>query len=182
MAVSKLQIRARLLSSITELMNPANRSAQSAMEVIDSLRDIEDREAILEILAKELKKENPEERCQIIFCLLHELADKNQTETALLAELANPALSDKIKSQIINVLRAFGNHLNYDDYLQYLQNPEEIIDADTTRLLASAILNPEAQIDFLDFINALPLREGKMLLDSLNNDYDGDNLANILAR
>ncbi len=181
MAVSKLQIRARLLSSITELMNPANRSAQSAMEVIDSLRDIEDREAILEILAKELKKENPEERCQIIFCLLHELADKNQTETALLAELANPALSDKIKSQIINVLRAFGNHLNYDDYLQYLQNPEEIIDADTTRLLASAILNPEAQIDFLDFINALPLREGKMLLDSLNNDYDGDNLANILA-
>ena len=67
MAVSKLQIRARLLSSITELMNPANRSAQSAMEVIDSLRDIEDREAILEILAIELKKENPEERCQIIF-------------------------------------------------------------------------------------------------------------------
>lgn len=61
------------------------------------------------------------------------------------------------------------------------KTPEEIIDADTTRLLASAILNPEAQIDFLDFINALPLREGKMLLDSLNNDYDGDNLANILA-
>ena len=181
MAVSKLQIRARLLSAISELMNPSNRSAQSAMEVIDSLRDIEDKTAILEILVKELKKENPEERCQIIFCILHELTDKNETETALLAELASPVLSDKIKSQIINVLRAFGNHLNYDDYLKYLDNPEEIIDADTTKLLASAIVNPEAQIDFLDFINALPPKEGKMLLESLNNDYDGDNLANILS-
>ena len=181
MTESKLQIRARLLSALTELMNPSNRSAQSAMEVIDSLRDIEDKTSILEILVKELKKENPEERCQIIFCILHELADKNATETALLAELASPALSDKIKSQIINVLRALGNHLNYDDYLKYLDNPEEIIDADTTRLLANAIINPEAQIDFLDFINALPLKEGKMLLDSLNNDYAGDSLANILS-
>ena len=181
MAVSKLQIRARLLSAITDLMNPSNHSAQSAMEVIDSLRDIEDKTSILEILVKELKKENPEERCQVIFCLLHELTDQNETETALLAELASPVLSDKIKSQIINILRAFGNHLNYDDYLKYLDNPEEIIDADTTRLLTSAIINPEAQIDFLDFINALPLREGKMLLESLNNDYDGDNLANILS-
>lgn len=181
MTVSKLQIRARLLSAITELMNPSNRSAQSAMDLIDSLKDIEDKTTVLDILVKELKKENPDERCQIIFCILNELTDKNDTETALLSELASPVLSDKIKSQIINVLRAFGNHLNYDDYLRYLNNPEEIIDADTTKLLSSAIINPEAQIDFLDFINALPLKEGKMLLESLNNDYDGDNLANILS-
>ena len=181
MTESKLQIRARLLSSITELLNPSNRPSQSAMNVIDSLRDIEDKDAIFEILLKELKKENPEERCQIIFCLMHELTDKNTAETALFAELSSTVINDKIKSQIINVLRAFGNHLNYDDYLQYLDNPEEIIDADTTRLLANAIINPEAQIDFLDFISALPTKEGKMLLESLNNDYEGDSLANILS-
>ncbi len=37
-----------------------------------------------------------------------------------------------------------------------------------------------AQIDFLDFVNALPEQEKEMLVSSLSQDYDGDNLANIL--
>lgn len=181
MTESKLQIRARLLSAIMELQSPANKNTQAATAIIASLSDIEDKNTILEILIKEFKKEISEDKVNILFCIMHELLKKNEVEEALLKELANPSLSDNIKSNIINILRGFGNHLNYDDYLQFLQNPQEIIDADTTRLLSNAIVNPESQIDFLDFINALPHKEGMMLLDSLNSDYDGDNLANILT-
>lgn len=181
MQETKLQIRARLLSAVSQMQNPSNKSPQAFDIIIDPLRDIEDKNAILEILIKEFKKDISEEKSQILFCIFHALLDKNVVEEALLKELANPTLSDSIKSHIINVLRGYGNHLNYDDYLKYLQNPQEVIDADTSRLLSNAIINPEAQIDFLDFINALPVKEAKMLLESLNNDYEGDNLANILS-
>lgn len=181
MSETKLQIRARLLSAIAELLNPSNKSRQALSSIIDSLKDIEDKNAMLEILIKEFKKDNSEEKTEILFCMIHELLEQSAVEEALMKELVNPSLSDAIKSNIINVLRGYGNHINYDDYLQYLENPQEVIDADTSRLLANAIINPEAQIDFLDFINALPPSEAKMLLESLNNDYDGDNLANILS-
>ena len=77
-------------------------------------------------------------------------------------------------------LRECSKHVNYEQYLQYFENPDEIIDADTVKLLENARINPEAQIDFLDFVNALPEQEKEMLVSSLSQDYDGDNLANIL--
>ena len=181
MTESKLQIRARVLSAIVDLQKPANRNPQSITAILASLADISDKNTILETILKELKTENTDDKQHILFFMISELLDKNKVEEAFLKELANPSVSDGIKSNLINILRGLGNHLNYDDYLNYLKNPEEIIDADTTRLLSNAIVNPEAQIDFLDFINALPETEAGMLLESLNSDYEGDNLANILS-
>lgn len=181
MSESKLQIRARVLSAIMELQKPANRSPQAIKSVLAPLCNISDKNTILEIILKELKKDNTDDKQHILFFLVSELLDKNKVEEAFLKELTNPSVCDTIKGKLINILRGLGNHLNYDDYLNYLQNPEDIIDADTTRLLSNAIVNPEAQIDFLDFINALPPTEAGMLLDSLNLDYNGDNLANILS-
>ncbi len=181
MTESKLQIRAKVLSAIVDLQKPANRNPQSITNILGTLAEISDKNTILETVLKELKTETTDDKQHILFFIISELLDKNKVEEAFLKELANPSVSDSIKANLINILRGLGNHLNYDDYLNYLKNPEEIIDADTTRLLSNAIVNPEAQIDFLDFINALPETEAGMLLESLNSDYDGDNLANILS-
>lgn len=112
--------------------------------------------------------------------LLNELVDKEKIEKLFFETLANPKIKDSVKAKIVTFLREIGKHVNYEQYLTYFENPDEIIDIDTVKLLESAKINPEAQIDFLDFINALAEPEKEMLVESLSNDYDGDNLANIL--
>ena len=176
---NKLQIRARLLSAIINLQN--NTSDLSFVgNTIDDLNTIPDKDAVLEILHKELLKENSEMRDYTISFLINELVDKEKTEKLFFETLANPKIKDSIKAKIVSFLREIGKHVNYEQYLTYFENPDEIIDIDTVKLLENAKINPEAQIDFLDFINALAEPEKEMLIESLTNDYDGDNLANIL--
>ena len=134
----------------------------------------------MDILHKELLKDNSEIRDYTITFLIGELVEKEQAEKLMFETLANPKINDKIKAKIVNFLRELGQHVNYDQYMTYFENPDEIIDADTIKLLENAKINPESQIDFLDFINALPEAEKSMLIESLNEDFDGDNLANIL--
>ncbi len=179
MPENKLQIRAKLLSAIINLQN--NTSDLSFVgNTLDDLNTIQDKDAVLEILHKELLKENSEMRDYTISFLLNELVDKEKIEKLFFETLANTKIKDSVKAKIVTFLREIGKHVNYEQYLTYFENPDEIIDIDTVKLLESAKINPEAQIDFLDFINALAEPEKEMLVESLSNDYDGDNLANIL--
>ena len=179
MPENKLQIRAKLLSAIINLQN--NTSDLSFVgNTLDDLNTIQDKDAVLEILHKELLKENSEMRDYTISFLLNELVDKEKIEKLFFETLANHKIKDSVKAKIVTFLREIGKHVNYEQYLTYFENPDEIIDIDTVKLLESAKINPEAQIDFLDFINALAEPEKEMLVESLSNDYDGDNLANIL--
>lgn len=176
---TKLQIRAKILSAIVNLQN--NHSDMSFVgNTIEDLNTIQDKSAVLDILHKEFLKDNSEIRDYTITFLIGELIEKEQTEKLMFETLANPKINDKIKAKIVNFLRELGQHVNYDQYMTYFENPDEIIDADTIKLLENAKINPESQIDFLDFISALPEAEKTMLIESLNEDYDGDNLANIL--
>lgn len=179
MTENKLQIRAKLLSAIINLQN--NNSDRSFVgNTLDDLNTIQNKDTVLEILHKELLKENSEMRDYTITFLIEELVDKEKSEKLMFETLANPKIKDTIKSKIVNFLRQTGKHVNYEQYITYFENPDEIIDSDTVKLLENARVNPESQIDFLDFLNALNEPEKEMLVDSLTQDYDGDNLANIL--
>lgn len=149
-------------------------------QTLGELSKIEDKTAVLDILNKEFLKENSEMRDYTITFLLRELVDASQTESVMFETLANPKIKDSVKSKVVGFLRESGKHVNYEQYISYFENPDEVIDADTVRLLENARVNPESQIDFLDFLVALPEEEKELLVDSLTNDYDGDNLANIL--
>lgn len=179
MSENKLQIRARVLSSIINLQNN-NSDLSFVGDTLDDLNTIQDKDFLLDVLYKEFLKDNTELRDYTITFLIGELVDKEQTEKLLFETLQNPKINDKIKAKVVNFLREFGKHVNYEQYLEYFENPDDVIDSDTTKLLENALINPEAQIDFLDFINSLPVPEKEILLDSLRDDYNGDNLANIL--
>ncbi len=179
MPENKLQIRAKLLSAIINLQNNTT-DLSFVGNTLDDLNTIQDKDTVLEVLHKELLKENSEMRDYTISFLINELVDKEKIETRFFETLANPKIKDSIKAKIVMFLREIGKHVNYEQYLTYFENPDEIIDIDTVKLLENAKINPEAQIDFLDFINALADPEKEMLVESLANDYDGDNLANIL--
>ena len=57
---------------------------------------------------------------------------------------------------------------------------EELINKETKQLLDTAIMNPEAQIDFMDFMSAISDEDKIILIKSLEEDYANDALANIL--
>ena len=179
MTENKLQIRAKLLSAIINLQN--NTSDRSFVgNTLDDLNNIQDKDSVLDILHKEFLKDNSELRDYTIAFLIEELIDQQMTEKLFFETLANPKINDKVKTKIVGFLRECGKHVNYEQYLQYFENPDEVIDADTVKLLENARVNPESQIDFLDFLNALPQKEKETLITSLADDYNGDNLANIL--
>lgn len=176
---NKLQIKARLLSAIINLQqNSQNKDFIN--EEIKELQAISDINALFDILKKEFYKDNTETRDYTITFLIQELTTQETIEKSLFEDLANPKINDKIKTKIIGLLREIGKHVSYEDYTAYFENPDEIIDSDTEKLLENAKINPEAQIDFLDFLTALPNQEKEILINSLTEDYDGDNLTNIL--
>lgn len=175
--LNKLQIKAEILTVISKLQT--NIEASSVEVVLKTLLEQDDKDSILEILLKELSKSNEEKGILICFLLL-KLCDNKKVEDSLWELLKNPAVNDSIKTVILNILKDMGNKVDYTKVEEYFENPEEVIDADTQRLLQMAIVNPEAQIDFMDFISSLSDTDKKILVESLGNDYTSDDLANIL--
>ena len=67
-----------------------------------------------------------------------------------------------------------GKFIEYDKYLDYFDEPQKVVEMDTQRLLSSALLNPEAQIDFLDFMETLSTDDKRLLIQSMIEDYSKD--------
>lgn len=152
-------------------------------EILRTLLLQDDKKTILDILMKELTKANEQRAILICFIslkLMNPQTSQKLLEDALWNILKNPSVLDSIKAIVLNVLKDMGNKVDYEKLEEFFENPNEVIDADTQQLLQSAIINPEAQIDFLDFLNSLSDADKKVLVQSLGEDYSSDNLANIL--
>ena len=175
--LNKIQIKAEILTVLSKLQTNIN--AANVDAVISTLIEQDDKDTIRDILIKELPKANEQKSVLICFLLL-KLCDKEKTENALWEVLKNPSVADSVKTVILNILKDMGNTVEYERIEECFENPEEAIDAETKRLLQSAIINPEAQIDFLDFLNSLSDVDKRMLVQSLGADYTSDDLANIL--
>lgn len=175
--LNKIQIKAEVLTVLSRLQ--ANLEAANVDELLKTLLAQDDKKSILEVLIKELSKASEQKAVLICFLLLKLCSDIG-LEEALWDCLKSPAISDATKTIILNVLKDMGNKVDYNKLEEYFENPNEVIDADTQRLLQVAIINPEAQIDFLDFLNSLSDIDRKILVQSLGEDYSSDNLANIL--
>lgn len=175
--LNKLQIKAEILTVISKLQT--NLETTNVEQILETLAIQEDKKSILEILVKELIKSNEQKTVLISFLAL-KLCDNKELENALWEILKNPSVNDTTKTIILNLLKDMGNKVDYDNLEEYFENPNEVIDADTQKLLQVAIINPEAQIDFLDFVNSLSENDKSLLIQSLGDDYSSDSLANIL--
>lgn len=175
--LNKLQIKAEILAVISKLQT--NLEASNIDYVLKTLAEQEDKKNILDILVKELLKSN-EQKAILICFLLIKLCDVKEVENSLWEILKSSSVSDATKAIVLNVLKDLGNKVDYEKLEEYFDNPEDVIDADTQKLLSVAIVNPEAQIDFLDFLQSLSDFDKKILVTSLGEDYTSDNLANIL--
>ena len=173
--MNKLQIKAEILTTIRTVAN----SASPNQSLIKDLRKIDDKDTVFNVLIRELS--NADEQKSLIICwLLTELIEVNKLTDELWNVIKSPDYSDRVKMIAFNMLKDLGNQIDYEVISGYFEQFNELINKETKELLDTAIMNPEAQIDFMDFLNAIKDEDKILLIKSLEDDYTGDALANIL--
>ncbi|MBQ8886397.1 MAG: hypothetical protein IJY61_01685 [Candidatus Gastranaerophilales bacterium] len=175
---SKLQIRAKILSVISEIKSSKLYGEDLLLSFISQLNDIEDKEFLFDVFFKEFIKLEEQEYL-FVSCLLKSLVDKEYISDKVLESLKSN-LSDDAKYKLVQLLRVVGGDYDFSALPSYFENPEDVLDKETKKLLENAVFNPESMLDFLDFVSAVSARDRKLLLDSLSLDYSGDVLANII--
>lgn len=173
--MNKIQIKAEVLATLTALST----ASKPDSALITDLRNIEDKKAVMDILIRELITA-PEQKAMLICWLLTELIDKDMLSDELWNVIKAPEYNDHVKMIAFNMLKDLGNKVDYDVISGYFEQFNELINEETRQLLETAIMNPEAQIDFMDFLSALSENDKITLIKSLEEDYDYDSLANIL--
>ena len=138
-----------------------------------------DKKIICKLLFKEINNSDSDKNL-LKFLLLRYCPAKELSEK-LWSIIKNSMTSNQAKIFALDLLRDIDSNWSYDECEQYLDNPDELVDADTKRILDNAIADPEVQIDFLDFLASLSDSDKVTLLKSLGNDYSKDELANMLV-
>jgi len=177
--MSKLQIRAEVLLMLQQLSCFEDVPKYEIDKYIKQFKETEDIDSILEILMKELARCD-DKKSQIIAYFLAELGSLEKLRDGLWDYIKDPASPDSLKDLSGIILKSLGEVATPEELLSYLNNPEELVDRETQKLMELASINPEAQIDFLDFLFSLPESEQINLINSIVNDSAEQHLANIL--
>lgn len=176
--LNKLQIKAEILTILSKLQKDVD--TPFIDEYLSVLYEQEDKTDILDVLLKELQRANESKSILICLILVKVFEQKYLEDEVFWKALENPMISDAAKSVIIGVLKDFGNAIDFEKVQHCFEDPQNMFDTETQRLLDNAIINPEAQIDFIDFLNALSQQDKETLVHSLADDYSSDELANLL--
>jgi hypothetical protein len=116
---------------------------------------------------------------QILIQLMMEVGTLQYLQEPLWAIIRDLKTSDDIKDSANLVLRHLGDPTDPDLYLEYLSDPEGLINRETIRMLNVSSENPEALIDFIDFILSLTEDDQIRMLSALEEDYPPGYLVNL---
>lgn len=178
--MSKLQVRAEVLLMLQQLSVYDDVPKSEIDKHLSQLKVSENVDEVLEILLKELARSDLK-KAQIIAYFLAELGTLERLKDGLWEYIKDPNLSDELKDLAGVILKALGDNSTPEELLSYLDNPDELVDKETQKLLELASVNPEAQIDFLDFLFSLPDDEQVSLISSMKEDFTNQHLANVFV-
>ena len=176
MILNPFEIKAEVLSIIEDCKDETNPIVlNQRVAVLDKQTDLQSIEKVLfkELLHADTSKE------KIIRFLLQRYVQKDRLITQLWSVLKNNMTSSEVKIIVLSYLRELETDWRYEDFDSSLGDID-IVDNDTKKLLENAIVNPEVQIDFLDFLASVNDKDKVLLVKSLGEDYSNDALANIL--
>ncbi len=176
---SKLVIRSEVLAVVQHLVSMADAPKNERLKQLKRLQDIQPQEPVLDVLVKELQRSGSTQTMQVVMQLLMELGNIEYLQDKLWAVIQDPKVPDEIKDASNLVLRHLGDTTDPDLYLEYLQDPQGLIGRETIRMLEVSTENPEALIDFIDFILSLEAPDQARLLGTLQHDYPSEYLVNI---
>ena len=178
--LNKLQIRAKVFEIIKSYTSEDDFASKLHIENLRVLNEFEDYEFVLEILMKELISSDGFE-LEAVQYILADYATLEMAENTIWNLLKDKNITDSKKEILLSLLRALGGKIDIPLLMDCMQNFDAVVDQQTQSLLQVAAINPEAQIDFLDFLSSLKTKEQVQLVKSLQDDFKGDELANILS-
>lgn len=181
MSLNKFELKALVFKIIDKIRNLKAVDEKILVETLDKLKSIKDAdfEFISRLLIKEINPDNQKAGTALFY-----MADYLSPETTrdfVLSELNSIRVSDNKKIFLINMLSASGIKIPPEELNVYLNNPDEAINFETSRFLEGAKIDPDQQIDFLDFYFSSGDFEKKELINSIINDFSGDKLINVLS-
>jgi len=176
--MSKLQVRAEVLMMLQQLSLFDDVPKSEIDTYLAKLQISENIDDVLEILLKELSRSDLK-KSQLIAYFLVELGSLEKLKDGLWNYIKDPVTSDTLKDLAGVILKSLGDDSSPEELLSYLNNPDELVDQETQKLLEIASMNPEAQIDFLDFLFSLPDNEQINLINSMQDDFTNKHLANV---
>ena len=173
--MNKIQIKAEFLILISKL----EAGDINCVESISALKDFEDKKYIIQLALKEAVS-GDDRKIQPILFVLSQVVQGDNLEELLWEYIKDNEYPDTMKIAAFNLLSRLNPDCNYLSVKDYIADIETIIEDETKEVLDTALMNPEAQIDFMDFLRSLSEEDKITLMDSLKEDYEGDALANIL--
>ena len=181
MSLNKFEQKALVFKCIDKIRFLNAVDEKILIETLDEIKAIKD--ADFDFISRLLIKEiNPD--YQKVGTALFYMADylsPESTKDYVLNELNSSRVSDNKKIFLINMLSANGVKIPPEELDIYLNNPDEAINFETKKFLDGAKVDPDQQIDFLDFYFSSSELERKELLNSITNDFSGDRLINVLS-
>ena len=172
--LNPFEIKAEINKIFSELKNIDDaENYEVHYRVLDAQSD---KNIIVKLLFKEINRDNP----KLLKFLLLRYCPKAELAEKLWELIKNNLTSNQTKIFALDLLRDIDTNWTYENCSQYLDNADELVDADTKRILDTAIFNPEVQIDFLDFLHSISEKDQIVLIKSLADDYSKDELANML--
>ena len=175
--LNPFEIKAEITNILTKLADVKDfESYEIHYRTLDMQKD---KNIIVKLLFKEINSTHKNSDL-IKFLLIRYCPQKELTER-LWNIIKNNMASNNAKIFALDVLRSIDTNWSYEQCDQYLDNPDELVNSDTKKILDNALANPEVQIDFMDFLISLPDNDKVVLLKSLSNDYSDDELANMLV-
>lgn len=168
-------------SAISNLLGKINsvNDIQNCLADFEMLDAQDDKKIISKVLFKELLSAEPEKIPVLCFMLEH-FVPKDELVAKFWETLKNPNLQTEVKITILNLLRELDADWSYESCEEYLDDAQTLLDESTKQLLNTAVINPEVQIDFMDFMATIRVQDKITLINSLADDFDSDALANIL--
>lgn len=179
MTSSKILLRSQILELISKLKTLKNFSDKNVEFAIEQLKEVGDDDFAIQLLLKEINCQDSRFDC--ILALIAKEISSSSCEKQVWVLLNSKTVSDRKKLFLINLLREMGSKIDYNNIQSFVSDPDQVVDMETEIFLQIAKINPEAQIDFLDFFFTVGESDKNLLLSSIIEDFTGDELANVLA-
>ncbi|MDH4378553.1 MAG: hypothetical protein QE263_01420 [Vampirovibrionales bacterium] len=166
----------RLVNEFISLPSPSRIEKQALGEALEALND---RPTVCQVLVKELTQTTEGETRNRLAEILMAVGSVKLLQEPLWELIASATTEDALKDVAHLVLRQLGDETDPNLFLEYLNDPETLIGSETARMLGQAQTNPEAMVDFVDFILSLPIHEQLSLLQSLASEYPAAHQARL---